>query len=217
MADRKNLENNQLGSTFRGRLNDNMQEALRPSYLVAWDLAPAHAENYVIQTVSSKTWTNIISPTFTNESGASIDGAFEVITLTVFLDPDSGDDCSGTWLGSMTAGWDNQTSGLEAHMRQIRWQVWRSDTATWTEVTRNTTTFNPDGVSSPIDDEEKKQLQQMFFQWYFENASGVTHKVRCQAWHNATVGGSPVSLNLVKAGAVAPLWMLGRKNNYEAT
>lgn len=216
MSNRKDLENNQLGSTFRGRLNDNFQEAFRSSYLVAWDTT-SNPENYVIQTLSSKTWTNVKNPSIDNVSGATLDVAGEVLTLPVYNDIDSGNDCSGTWIGSMTVGWDNQTAGLESHLRQLRWQVWRSDTATWTEVARQTTTFNPDGVSSPIDDQEKKQLQQMFFQWYFEDDPAITHKIRCQAWHNATVSGSPVSLNLVKAGFVAPLWMLDRIRNYQET
>lgn len=216
MADRKPLLNRSLGSAFRDRLNDNFKEKMNPDYLVGWKTAggiSASADQTIAyNTVTTMQWDDVSY----NESDVYFTGTRNAVAnYPFYTDVDSGSDASGVWVMTATAGWSNSTTNLDMHLRQVWIEVRVS--GIWFRVGGNTRTFAPTGLRSnpPTLKQESTTLQQVYTQIILDPASTPEPQVRCRVWHNATAGGSPVSLNLNKYDFVAPLWMMARINNYQ--
>lgn len=198
MTARQVLNNAELGSSFRSKLNSNFTELFDPDYFVA--------ARTVAQSIPNATWTTVIfdSP-YANKTGMTMNTSTGEMTFPI----GGSDDCSGAWMISGIVAWDNTLASLQLHTRKIRIRTYENAT-TYKEWATSDGLFDPAlGVTSPLD----KSHLQVYAQPLIDSAL-TSCKMYIQVWHNAKVGGSPVSIDIEPVGIEAPLVIGSRLSNY---
>lgn len=191
MTAREILNDGEKGLSLRNKVNNNFAYLFDPEYIFMY--------SGVAQTIPNSTWTTIKWPL----TGANVtDVTFDANGVMSFPL-----DVSGVWFGSASVAWDNTLSGLEMHLRKMRFVI-TTDSGT-NAVATSDFMFDP---AQGVTGEASKTFQQVYGNLLMYPATGTLSAV-AQVWHNATVSGSPVSIDTVPDGIQAPLLMLARLGN----
>lgn len=197
MTARQVLTDGELGSSFRGKINDNFEELFDPDYIFAMSTSS--------QTIPASTWTPVLLPLQpSNTTGVTFPGSGQMVF------PIGGsDDCSGIHMASFNVCWDNTLASLQMHLRKLRFR--RVINGSTTEIlSESDILFDPAlGVSG----EMARSFHQVYAQIENDSANSSC-SLYADVWHNAKVGGSPVSIDIINVGIEAPLLMLARISNY---
>lgn len=222
-SDRIEIPDGDSIEEWREKINANFVELFSPDWF--YGLNTGAADYATIIEVPYNTTTVIpFADVSLNESSCTWNGAGTEATFPVVNAGDPGSDASGLWCNVCTVGWGNTTEHPtlattvipDAHVRQINIEQYHISTS-WVSYATCSDFFHPDALSTATPasllDEEKISFLQTYLQGGFEPALGSL-KQRITVWHNATVGGAPASLFILKKGLQSPRYENVRICNY---
>lgn len=200
-SDRIDIPSGDSISEWREKLNDNFIELFSPDYFYGFH---SGSDLATVASISSKTWTTVaFSDQSVNTSSVTWGASDTEMTFPVVETGGASSNTTGLWNFLASIGFDNRTTGLEGHMRRVAIEQYSNTLPFWIPFGLADSYFDPDSISSPIEDDEKVSVIQAYLQGGvgLESTQDTdVNKVRVRVWHNATVGGSPVSLNILKRG-----------------
>jgi len=188
---RRVLETGTAAGKQRKKINENFEELFRPKHLTATNVGGSS------QSIANSTWTTVLTPTV----------AFNTTTISqnagVWSFPvGEGNDGDNVWNCTACVAWDNTLASLQKHQRKVRVLLTRSGVEE--VLATKDYLFDPAfGVSGEMAKGHHQVYSQIFFSPEYIGAT-----IRMQVWHNAKVGGSPVSINLVSDLLAAPSFRL---------
>lgn len=219
-SDRIEIPSGDSISEWREKLNDNFTELFSPDYFYGFHSGSNWA---TVQTIPNKTWTVVaFSEQTINTAGVTWGASNTEVTYPLVETGGTGSNTTGLWNFLASIGFDNDVTGLEGHMRRVSIEQWESPASFlgWIPFGLADAYFDPNSISSPIEDDEKISVVQAYLQGGVglnSTSDADVLKTRVRVWHNATVGGSPVSLDIIKYGYWAPQFAAVRLCNPDPT